>query len=170
MLLLPDDMSGRLHGKNCGEIGRACILPWRRLTVSDCLAWDSVSWSSPHALEMGHPADCHQHCGLYPCLALFVFFYQDIYGLATGFLPQTPPQTWYAWFCSPPALPGVGYWLPLLLLTAWSYSILYFSCWARALPPPFLMSWPNATGLVTGRSQEEHATAIGGTDHWRLHP
>ena len=31
--------------------------------------------------------------------ALFVFFYQDIYGLATGFVPQTPRR---------PGMPGSG--------------------------------------------------------------
>ena len=72
---------------------------------------------------MGHPADCHQHCGLYPCLALFVFFYQDIYGLATGFATDATADLVCLVLGSPPALPGVGYWPPLFFT---ALVVLYF--------------------------------------------
>jgi branched-chain amino acid transport system permease protein len=57
--------------------------------------------------------------------ALFVFFYQDIYGLATGFLPQTPPQAWYAWFWVAP-LRFLGWGIGLLVLLT-ALVVLYTS-------------------------------------------
>ena len=94
---------------------------------------------------MGHPADHHQHGGLYPCLALFVFFYQDIYGLATGVLPQTPPPTWYAWFwVAPCASWGIGL---LVLLTALVVLYVLFLLLGTSIAAPFSISWPNASKI-----------------------
>jgi CysZ protein len=94
--------------------------------------------------------------------ALFVFFYQDIYGLATGFLPQTPPQTWYAWFwVAPLRFLGWGIGL-LLLLTALVVLYLIFLLLGTTIAAPFLdVLAQRVEGLVTERAQEEHATVLG---------
>ena len=94
--------------------------------------------------------------------ALFVFFYQDLYGLATGFLPQTPPQTWYAWFwVAPLRFLGWGIGL-LLLLTALVVLYVLFLLLGTSIAAPFLdVLAQRVEGLVTGRLQAEHDTAIG---------
>ena len=94
--------------------------------------------------------------------ALFVLFYQDIYGLATGFLPQTPPQTWYAWFwVAPLRLLGWGIGL-LLLLTALVVLYFIFLLLGTTIAAPFLdVLAQRVESMVTGRVQEEHATALG---------
>ena len=94
--------------------------------------------------------------------ALFVFFYQDLYGLATGFLPQTPPRTWYAWFwVAPLRFLGWGIGL-LLLLTALVVLYVLFLLLGTTIAAPFLdVLAQRVEGLVTGRLQEEHATPIG---------
>ena len=94
--------------------------------------------------------------------ALFVFFYQDIYGLATGFLPQTPPQTWYAWFWVAP-LRFLGWAIGLLLLLT-ELVVLYFMflLLGTTIAAPFLdVLAQRVEGLVTERAQEEHATVLG---------
>ena len=94
--------------------------------------------------------------------ALFVFFYQDIYGLATGFLPQTPPQTWYAWFwVAPLRFLGWGIGL-LLLLTALVVLYLIFLLLGTTIAAPFLdVLAQRVEDLVTERAQEEPATVLG---------
>ena len=94
--------------------------------------------------------------------ALFVLFYQDIYGLATGFLPQTPPQTWYAWFwVAPLRLLGWGIGL-LLLLTALVVLYFIFLLLGTTIAAPFLdVLAQRVEALVTGRVQEERGTAFG---------
>ena len=96
--------------------------------------------------------------------ALFVFFYQDIYGLATSFLPQTPPQTWYAWFWVAP-LRFLGWAIGLLLLlTALVVLYLIFLLLGTTIAAPFLdVLAQRVEGLVTERAQEAHATVLGAT-------
>ena len=94
--------------------------------------------------------------------ALFVFFYQDLYGLATGFLPQTPPRTWYAWFwVAPLRFLGWGIGL-LLLLTALGVLYVLFLLLGTTIAAPFLdILAQRVESLVYGRRQEEDTTAIG---------
>ena len=94
--------------------------------------------------------------------ALFVFFYPDISGLATGFVPQTPPQTWYAWFWVAP-LRFVGWGIGLLvLLTALVVLYVLFLLLGTTIAAPFLaVLAQRVEGLVTGRPQEEDPTTFG---------
>ena len=94
--------------------------------------------------------------------ALFGFFYQDIYGLATGFLPQTPPQTWYAWFWIAP-LRFLGWSIGLLLLlTALVVLYFLFLLLGTTIAAPFLdVLAQRVEDLVTERTQEERAMVLG---------
>lgn len=94
--------------------------------------------------------------------AIFVLLYQDIYSLATGFLPLDPPQVWYAWLWVAPVYLiawGIGL---LLLVTALVVLYFIFLLLGTTLAAPFLdVLAQRVEQLVTGRPPEASATMLG---------
>jgi CysZ protein len=94
--------------------------------------------------------------------AVFFYFYPDLYGLATGFLPLEPPQQWYAWlWVAPLRLLAWGIGL-LMLVTA--LVILYFAflILGTVIASPFLdVLAQRVEEIATGHVPEERTTFIG---------
>jgi CysZ protein len=94
--------------------------------------------------------------------ALFILLYQDIYALATGFLPLEPPQTWYAWLWVAPL--RLLAWIIGLLLLVTALVVLYFAflLLGTTIAAPFLdVLAQRVEALVTGRNAEEQTGLLG---------
>lgn len=94
--------------------------------------------------------------------AIFLFFYSDLYTLATSFLAIEPPQAWYAWL-----------WVAPLRLLAWTIGLLLiltalvglffaFLILGTAIASPFLdVLSQRVEEMVTGRVSEDQTTLLG---------
>ena len=94
--------------------------------------------------------------------ALFLRFYPDLYGLATGFLSLDPPTTWYAWLWVAPlrllAL-AIGF---LLLITTLVVLFVSFLFLGTAIASPFLdVLAQRVEEIVANQPSEERTTFIG---------
>ncbi|MGQ4807391.1 Sulfate transporter CysZ [Candidatus Entotheonellaceae bacterium PAL068K] len=94
--------------------------------------------------------------------AVFLVFYPDLYGLATGFLPLDTPTTWYAWlWVAPLRLLALVIGL-LLLITTLVVLYIAFIMLGIAIASPFLdVLAQRVEEIVTGPTPDERTTFMG---------
>ncbi|GIX46760.1 MAG: hypothetical protein KatS3mg131_0971 [Candidatus Tectimicrobiota bacterium] len=94
--------------------------------------------------------------------ALFLFFYPDLYALATGFLPLEPPASWYGWLWQAPL--RLLAWMIGLLLLVTALVVIYvaFLLLGTVIAEPFLdVLSQRVEQLVRGQPLEAPATLRG---------
>lgn len=94
--------------------------------------------------------------------AVFLYFYADLYALATGFLVLDPPQSWLAWLWVAP-LRLLAWTIGLLLiLTALVALFFAFLILGTAIASPFLdVLSQRVEEVVSGHLSEDKTTLFG---------
>lgn len=94
--------------------------------------------------------------------AIFLFFYADLYTLATSFLAIEPPQAWYAWLWVAP-LRLLAWMIGLLLILTVLVGLFFaFLILGTAIASPFLdVLSQRVEAMVSGRMSEHKTTLLG---------